>query len=132
GPTLADRTLLRDGRGSVGNFFPGPRAGFNNAGVVRKTGAGAGSIGIAFNSSGTVDVQAGTLTLSAGGASSGSFTLAAGTVLGIGGTYNLQAGAAVTGPRVVQGSTLHALHVPRRPRIQNPTPARRTVPPRPP
>src|SRR5262245_5484713 len=124
---LAGSVFVLTGTGSIGNFFPGPLAGFNNAGLVRKTGAGASSIGIAFNSTGTVDVQAGSLTLGAGGTSSGSFTLAAGTVLGVGGTYNLQAGAAVTGPGVVQVSTFNALNVLGSATIQNLTLAGGTV-----
>jgi hypothetical protein len=88
---------------SLSGFFPGTGA-FNNAGTFRRSGpAGTTTVGIAFNNTGTVDVQTGALTLNAGGTDSGPVTLASGTTLSINsGTYTLAGGATVSGGGVVQ------------------------------
>ncbi|MBK8098034.1 MAG: autotransporter-associated beta strand repeat-containing protein [Planctomycetes bacterium] len=67
---------------------------FQNDGAFRKQGAGTlqftnNATAIAFNNSGATDVQAGTLSLLNGGASSGPFTIAADAALGLGGTHDL-------------------------------------------
>src|SRR5262249_11122808 len=104
----ADGTLVLQGTGGLGSFFPGPSAAVNNAGVVQKTGAaGSSTIGVAFNNTGTVHLLAntGTLTLSSG-TSSGAFNLEAGSVLTVNDTfsspYTLADGATSTGDGVLQ------------------------------
>jgi hypothetical protein len=65
-------------------FSSGVNPTFNNQGTVRKsvgTGTTTFTSGIAFNNSGTVDLQTGTLVLAGGGSSSGAFTGAGGTTL---------------------------------------------------
>jgi hypothetical protein len=93
---------VQDGA-AVNGFFPAAAA-FNNAGTFRHSGpAGSSAVGIAFNNTGTVDVQTGTLSLTGGGTDSGPFTLAPGTTLNVGGgTYTLADGATVGGGGVVQ------------------------------
>ncbi len=55
---------------------------FNNAGTFRKTtGTGTTSVQTAFNNTGTVELDNGTLALSGGGSQSGTLDLAAGTTL---------------------------------------------------
>src|SRR5262245_30786915 len=84
---LASGTVVLQGNASLGGFFPSAVAGFNNAGVLRRSGAiGSSSVGVAVNNlaGGTVDVQTGTLTLSGGGSSAGSFTIASGATLNAG------------------------------------------------
>lgn len=84
---------------------------FDNAGTFRKsahtgtTATGAGDV--SFNNSGTVDIQAGTLSLGSGGTHSGSFTVPAGTVLALDGTHNAGAGSSITGAGqfIVNGGT---------------------------
>jgi large repetitive protein len=72
---------------------------FSNAGTFRKLiGTGTTTIGsnVAFINSGAVDVQTGTLVLSGGGSSTGSFII--GTILQFaGGTFNLTSGTGVSG-----------------------------------
>jgi hypothetical protein len=56
-------------------------ANLNNAGTFRKSGGSGESYvnnGIAFNNTGAVEVNSGTLALHGGGSSSGTFTVAAG------------------------------------------------------
>src|SRR5262249_28490447 len=78
----AGSTLLLQGSGSLGNFFAGPTAVLNNAGVIPKVApAGTSRIGIAGNNSGTIEVDTGTLSLSG-------LTNLSGTTL-TGGTYLL-------------------------------------------
>jgi hypothetical protein len=59
-------TVLQDGAG-MDNFFAGPSAALNNAGLLQKTGAGTATIGSSVQvtnaAAGTVEVQAGTLSL---------------------------------------------------------------------
>ncbi|MDB5292221.1 MAG: type 1 secretion C-terminal target domain subclass, partial [Phycisphaerales bacterium] len=55
------------------------------------------STGVAFNNAGTVNVQAGTLQLLAGGNQTGAFTVAATSTLTLNGTHTFAAGSTVTG-----------------------------------
>jgi large repetitive protein len=69
---------------------------FTNEGTFRKTGGtGATALTTAFDNSGLVDVQVGTLNLSNGGTHSGSFS-GAGTLQFGGGTHTLSAASSVT------------------------------------
>ena len=73
----------------------------DNQGTWKKTGSAATSaISAAFNNSGTVDVESGTLDLSGGGTSSGTFKGAAGATVAFGGTTTLTSASSVTGPNV--------------------------------
>ena len=76
-----DNASLTGGTGNV----------FNNFGLFKKSaGTGTTTIGWTFNNSGTVQVQSGTLSLSAGGTHTGTFDVAAGATLSLtGGTHNL-------------------------------------------
>src|SRR5215475_3354747 len=84
--------------------FGGSNA-FNNTGTVTKSpGASTTAFNIPFNNSGTVNLNSGTLVLSAGGSGTGSFVVAQGKTLRFGGgTHELMAGA-VMGAGVVQFS----------------------------
>jgi fibronectin-binding autotransporter adhesin len=97
---------------NFGGTDTGADALISNLGTFRKSGSNATdttAIAVAFDNSGTVDVQSGILNLTNGGNHTGNFSVAAGTVLGFaGGTHNLNAGA-VTSPgtvRVVNGTTV--------------------------
>jgi hypothetical protein len=70
---------------------------FSNAGTFRKTGTGSTTFGsgVSFNNTGTVDIQAGSLTLSAG-TSSGSVTVASGSTLNLSG-YTLTSNSSISG-----------------------------------
>jgi hypothetical protein len=75
---------------------------FTNAGTFIKQGSGATTFdtslgGVAFNNTGSVQVQAGALVLRAGGASSGSFNVSAGATQQFTGNYNLGAGSPLYG-----------------------------------
>jgi hypothetical protein len=106
----AGATFGLQGSGSLATFFAGPAAAFNNFGTLNKTApGGTASIGVAFNNSGTVDVQAGTLNLGGGGSGSGTFTVEAGAVL-TAGNYTLQ-NATVSGAGVLQVGTFNSLTV---------------------
>jgi hypothetical protein len=80
---------------------------FNNAGLFHKgSTSGTAFIGIAFNNSGAVDVQAGTLNLNGGGDSTGSFVVEAGATLGFNtGLHTLRATSSVSGDGTVQFGT---------------------------
>src|SRR5262249_14387997 len=111
-------TFVLQGSVSLGNFFAGPTSGFNNFGTLNKIGPdGSASIGVAFNNSGSVDVQAGTLTLGGGGIGGSTFTVEAGAVLAAG-NYTLQ-NATVTGAGVLQVSTFNTLTVAGASTVQN-------------
>src|SRR5262249_51699025 len=58
--------------------------------------------GVAFNNSGTVNVQAGTLSLEAGGTDSGDFSGASGATLTLGGNHSLAVDSDITGGLNVQ------------------------------
>lgn len=63
-----DRTMFQD------RYVP-PRPFFNNAGTFRKSAGNSFTlVGVAFNNTGTVKVRTGSLSLSAGGTGSGTFT----------------------------------------------------------
>jgi hypothetical protein len=75
---------------------------FDNAGTFIKQGAGAAnffvsSTAIAFNNSGTVEVQAGSLGMDSGGAHTGDFTVAAAGNVRFGGTHTLAATSQISG-----------------------------------
>src|SRR5208282_4425246 len=83
---------------------------FNNSGSYIKSGSSATTIYTAFNNTGSLSVQAGTLSLAGGGTLSGSEDVLAGATLNFnGGTYavsNLGTGAG-TGRLLVSGGTLN-------------------------
>ena len=65
---------------------------FNNSGTYNKQNNTLTTVGIVFNNTGTVDVNAGTLRLNTNGTHSGSFAMASGTTLDFNfGTHNLNA-----------------------------------------
>ena len=73
-------------------FYTGAPAAFNNAGAFLKSaGSGIASFNpyVAFNNSGTVAVQSGTLSLNGGGSSGGSYTVDSSGTLGFGGDHTL-------------------------------------------
>ena len=73
----------------------------DNHGTWKKTGSAATSaISAAFNNSGTVDVESGTLDLSGGGTSSGTFKGAAGATVAFGGTTTLTSTSSVSMDRM--------------------------------
>jgi hypothetical protein len=76
---------------------------FDNVGLFDKTAASGTSttaISAAFNNTGTLEIDAGTIDLAGGGASSGGFT-GAGTLEFGGGTTTLAAGSSITTPNVI-------------------------------
>jgi hypothetical protein len=76
----------------------GSPATFTNAATFLKSASGTTTIGIAFNNSGTVYLQTGTLNLTAVGDSTGSFTAEAGTTLGfVGGATTLRPASNIGG-----------------------------------
>ncbi|MBL8481950.1 MAG: choice-of-anchor D domain-containing protein, partial [Rhodocyclaceae bacterium] len=91
----SNNTIFATGFGDVGSA-PLPR--FDNSGAFRKTaGAGTTSVQVEFNNTGSVQVQTGTINLSAGGTHTGNFSTNAGATLQFGGgTHNLNGGAAST------------------------------------
>ena len=74
---------------------------FNNSGTLRKTTTGNGGFGVAFNNTGTVNVESGILTLGGGGVSDGGiFNISSGKTLKIGGShsgYTLGNGSKING-----------------------------------
>src|SRR5262249_26626346 len=100
GSTLAVQNNDTFGVGRLGTF--------NNAGTVRKSSSGITYFGAAFQSTGTVDVQSGTLVLYGVGNSNGSFTVGTAGTLEFGGLSQvLQPGSQVSGMgnvRVSSGS----------------------------
>jgi hypothetical protein len=83
----------------LGAFFGVNR--FDNAGIFRKSmDAGTATIGsgLAFNNSGTVEIQTGTLNLGGGGTHTGSFDVRVDTTLNLsGGTHSAGASSSITG-----------------------------------
>src|SRR5262249_25262872 len=94
GSTLDPRSDTSFYFSGIGGLAP-----FNNQGTFRKSaGTGSTSICVAFNNSGSLDVQSGTVALTRGGSSTGTFSEAAGSRLVFSsGTYTLQAGASGAG-----------------------------------
>jgi len=71
---------------------------FNNLGTFTRSGAGTSTIYVPFNNSSPAQVTEGTLSLNAGGTSSGAFQVSAGTILQFGGgTHTLAAGSSIAG-----------------------------------
>ena len=72
---------------------------FNNAGSFVRNGVRDTIVnyGVAFNNSGTVDLQQGALRLQGGGSHTGDLTTATGTTLEIGGNHTFAAGTDITG-----------------------------------
>ena len=75
----------------------GTAAAVNNAGTFIKSGSGTSTISTLFNNTGIVNVQAGTLNLSGGGADVGAVYGGAGTVEFGGGTRTLDVTSSITG-----------------------------------
>ncbi|RPI45226.1 MAG: LEPR-XLL domain-containing protein, partial [Betaproteobacteria bacterium] len=93
-------------------FWTGTAA-LNNAGTLNQTLTGAHTIAssIAFSNTGTVNLDAGTLTIAGGGTDSGDYAVAEGAVLAFsGGTRTLGTDTSVTGlgRLTVSGATVHA------------------------
>ena len=101
GATFNDQTTssgLNIVTGSHGGSDTGTTAVVNNAGTFTKSGSAATStISTLFNNTGTVDVQSGTLNLSAGGTDVGAVYKGAGTVNFSGGTRTLDSNSSITG-----------------------------------
>jgi hypothetical protein len=100
-PTLT-RTFFNSGGTTV----------FNNAGTFTKLNTGAAEFGVTFNNTGTVDVQAGTLRLEAGGTHSGDFDIDGGAMLELTGTHNFSTTAEITGTgtlAIPTGATIDGL-----------------------
>jgi hypothetical protein len=97
----ADGTFVLQPGSSLGGG--GGATAFNNGGLFQKVGTGAVTINLVLNNTGTVDVQAGTLTLAGGGTSSGTFDLEDSSALSVvGAAYYLLDGAAVTDTGTLQ------------------------------
>jgi hypothetical protein len=103
----SDGTFVLPGGSTVSG---GP---FNNAGLLQLTGPQSATISGAFNNTatGTVDVQAGGLSLGGGGSGGGTFDLEDTSTLSFGGNYNLQDGAAITGTGTVTVGSFTGLNV---------------------
>ena len=98
-----DNSRIANGSGAVSVF--------NNFGTFRKSaGTGISNVNVAFNNTGTVDVQVGTASFGLGGTSTGSWVAAAPATLQFGGgTHNLNAGSSVSGGTVlVSNGTLNS------------------------
>ena len=79
----------------------------NNAGLFRKlSGTGTSTVAWAFNNTGEVDVESGTLALTGGGTESGTFTTGSHPVVFAGGTFNINGPMTVTGSAVLSGANL--------------------------
>ncbi|MCC6124147.1 MAG: autotransporter-associated beta strand repeat-containing protein [Pirellulales bacterium] len=101
--------FLDQNAGNVSNYqWFGSGASFVNAGTYTKTGAGDTTFSIPFSNAGIVNVNAGTLALSGGTNSSGSFNVASGATLQFsGGTHTLGT-VTGTGLMLVSGGTVNA------------------------
>jgi hypothetical protein len=99
GATLINETAATWDFQTNGNLsLGGGTATFTNHGLLKKSaGTNTTTIGVPLNSDGTVEVDAGTLSLSNGGSASGSFSIAGGTVSIPGGTFTFLDGAQGTG-----------------------------------
>jgi uncharacterized repeat protein (TIGR01451 family) len=86
------------------NGAGGAASAFNNTGMFLRTGGGTTTFsGVLFNNGSTVSVTGGTLDLSGGGMSSGSFTVAATFILEFGGgTHTLTGSSSVSGAGTVR------------------------------
>lgn len=72
----------------------------NNAGTITDSSATTASIGVAFNNDGAVNVDSGTLSLTAGGTHTGTFGGTAGGLQFAGGTHSLTSSSSVATPNV--------------------------------
>lgn len=99
-----------DLKGDFSVLLGGAGARFDNAGLfVKSAGTGIATLPVAFNNSGKVDVQSGTLRLSGGGSHNGSFSAAAGARIELSGGQTI-AGAVATSGRVnVTGGSFSVL-----------------------
>ncbi len=87
-----------EAQGAVAWYDSSGISAFTNEGTFRKTGAGTAAFEVAFNSSGSVEVDADTLALEQGGTLQGAAQAAAGATIGFNsGTFNLLSGFYLTG-----------------------------------
>jgi type IV secretory pathway protease TraF len=106
--TLVNNGTLSYTSANIGAFgnVSGPNL-VTNAGSFVKTGAGTFSIVTPFNNTGTVDHQTGTITLTGGGTSTGSFSVAAGATLDfLAGTHALNGDVTGAGAVAITGATV--------------------------
>jgi hypothetical protein len=97
----SDATLLHARAAGL----PGAIPTFNNTGTFRKSsGTGISNVDFVFNSTSAVQANAGTLSLNAGGTSTGSFTTAGILAFG-GGTHNIDATISGAGTMRFSGAT---------------------------
>ena len=99
---LQNNGTFLDVGGGFGSFV-------NNAGATLRKSVGTGTsvFNLPLTNNGAVEVQTGTLALSGGGASAGSFNVTTGALLNITNNYDLTNGASFTGPgfsRLVSGT----------------------------
>ncbi|MBD2557075.1 Ig-like domain-containing protein [Aphanizomenon flos-aquae] len=99
-------------QGLIDNYSSSSVGTFNNSGTFKKTTAYTATIDVAFNNTGIVNVEAGTLTLSGGGVSNGgTFNLTSGQTLQIDNSvYTFSNGTKINGSGnlLVSGGTLQA------------------------
>jgi hypothetical protein len=85
---------------------PGTDARFNNEGTLLKSaGAGVTTIGVPLHNSGTLDVQSGTVSLTAGSTQSGILNVAPGATIHFGGGTHALSGGSTTSPGRILVST---------------------------
>ncbi|MDT7836071.1 beta strand repeat-containing protein [Aquabacterium sp. OR-4] len=103
--------VLATSAASAMRVYTGASNVFSNAGSLRQTATGAHAIDLnTFTNTGTVEVQAGTLELSANGTDSGLYRIDAGATLAVtGGTRQFASGIGVSGSGTLQvaGGTLN-------------------------
>ncbi|HEV8604728.1 MAG TPA: Ig-like domain-containing protein [Tepidisphaeraceae bacterium] len=92
--------------GDVGFAEAGGTPAINNSGVfVKASGAGTGTIGVAFNNSGTTTALGGILSLSLGGSTRGRMTAAAAAAIGLNSSaFAINGGAIFTGAGMIRAS----------------------------
>ncbi len=78
---------------------------FNNAGTLTRSTTGTTTIAVPFNNSATVNITAGTLSLTGGGTQTGAFALSTGAKLVLGGNHTFAAGSSITGPLMLELSS---------------------------
>ncbi len=112
---MTSATLTNNGQinySGTGNSSINSTSGTNliaNNGTINQGGSATATIAIPFNNAGTVNVQAGTLSVSGGGTDSGGFAIGSGATLGFaGGTHSLSTTATISGAGgiVVNAGTL--------------------------
>ncbi len=99
GGTIVNNSIFDIGSDSNMIQGGGAAGSFSNLATVQKTvGTAISTIAVPFTSSGTVDVQTGTIALTGGGSSTGSHLINSGSVLKIGGgSYTMSGGATIGG-----------------------------------